>query len=197
MEGDPASASGIEARAPLVEPAGEDRFLVHLPGLDYRSVFRSRRRGEVAMVIQRTAGWVLLQTKTHYPPGVFRLPTGTVHAREPVEAAMLRELHEEANLAPGTSRRLGRIEYRIEGGRRDFFTEVFLIEAPTGQLRPNDVSEAINAWREAMFSELPQVAAELRRLEPPWNGWGLFRSILHDLVPPLLKAQGSIKAPPP
>jgi ADP-ribose pyrophosphatase YjhB (NUDIX family) len=162
---------------------------VRLPDLDYRSLLRPRRRGEVAMVVERTPGWVLLQTKAHYPPGIFRLPTGTVQPREKPEAAMLRELHEEANLVPGDYRRLCRVEYAIEGGRKDFFTEVYLIEAPRGQLRPNDATEEINAWREAMLGELPAVAAELRRLDPPWHGWGIFRAVLHELVPRLLESR--------
>ncbi len=168
-----------------VELEGE-RARVRLPNLDYRSLLRPRRRGEVAMVVERTRGWVLLQTKSHYPPGIFRLPTGTIHAREAIDAAMLRELHEEANLVPGSFRRIGHVEYEIEGGRKDFFTDVYLIEAPQGELRPNDASEEINAWREAMLGELPAVAAELRRLEPPWQGWGIFRAVLHELVPRLL-----------
>ena len=141
------------------------------------------------MVIERTRGWVLLQTKAHYPPGIFRLPTGTIHARETADAAMLRELHEEANLVPGEFRRICRVEYEIDGGRKDFFTDVYLIEAPRGELRPNDAAEDINAWREAMLSELTSVAADLRRLDPPWQGWGIFRSVLHDLVPRLLEAR--------
>ena len=171
-----------------IERVSKDRFQVSLPALDYRTVLRSRRRGEVAMVIQRCPGWVLLHAKQHYPPGVFRLPTGTVQPRESSVTSMLRELHEEANLEPGGHRRLARVEYVIEGGRRDFFTEIFLIEAPKGELRPNDPGEAINAWREAPLSELPMIAGELRSLEPPWQGWGLFRSVVHDLVPELVPA---------
>jgi ADP-ribose pyrophosphatase YjhB (NUDIX family) len=139
------------------------------------------------MVIQRSAGWVLLQTKDHYPPGVFRLPTGSIHVREPATEAMLRELHEEANLVPGSFHLLCRVEYEVEGGRNDFFTDTYLIERPEGQLKPNDPVEAIGGWREAMVSELSTVAEDLRRLEPPWQGWGLFRSVVHDLVPWLLQ----------
>lgn len=185
MDGDqPLEAGG----APEVILDGE-RARVRLPDLDYRSLLRPRRHGEVAMVVERAPGWVLLQTKAHYPPGIFRLPTGTIHARESADAAMLRELHEEANLVPGAFRRLCHLEYEIEGGRKDFFTDIYLIEAPKGQLRPNDAAEEINAWREAMLSELPAIAADLRRLEPPWQGWGIFRSVLHELAARLLASR--------
>ncbi len=173
-------------QAPTLEPLKGGRYRVHLPPLDYRGVLRPQRHGEVAMVIARAPGWVLLHSKEHYPPGVFRLPTGTLGAAETAEAAMLRELHEETNLVPGGHRRLGRLEYVIKEGRRDFFTEIFLIEAPRGELRPNDPGEGIGAWREAPVEELPRVASDLRALEPAWRGWGLFRSALHDLVPRLL-----------
>jgi ADP-ribose pyrophosphatase YjhB (NUDIX family) len=185
MDGDQPLEAG---RAPEVILDGE-RARVRLPDLDYRSLLRPRRHGEVAMVVERAAGWILLQTKAHYPPGIFRLPTGTIHARESADAAMLRELHEEANLVPGTFRRICHLDYEIEGGRKDFFTDIYLIEAPQGQLRPNDAAEEINAWREAMVSELPAIAADLRRLEPPWQGWGIFRSVLHELVSRLLASR--------
>lgn len=177
------SSSGVE-----IERLRADLIRVHLPALDWRHAMRPRRRGEVAMVIQRAPGWVLLQTKEHYPrPGIFRLPTGTIQPRETPLAAMLRELHEEANLEPGTSHHLCRLEYHVRDGRQDFFTEIFAIESPRGELKPNDPSEDIGAWREAMLSELPLLAEELRRLEPPWDGWGLFRAVVHDLVPSLLQ----------
>jgi 8-oxo-dGTP pyrophosphatase MutT (NUDIX family) len=195
MDGErPARAVELEAETKY-ETLAEGRVRVRLPALDYRTLLRPRRRGEVAMLIERTHGWLLLQTKSHYPPGVFRLPTGTIHQRESADAAMLRELHEEANLVPGNFRRLFRLEYEIEGGRKDFFTDVYLIQAPRGQLKPNDAAEDINAWREAMWEELPSVAAELRRLEAPWQGWGIFRAVLHELVPRIVPSRASLDAP--
>jgi len=184
MESD-LSGTPLEARYSI---SGKGRARVRLPELDYRHLLRPGRRGEVAMVIERSPGWVLLQTKSHYPPGVFRLPTGSIHAGETPQAAMLRELHEEANLVPGEHRRLCRLDYDIENGRKGFFTEIFWIQAPRGQLRPNDPSEPIDAWREAMVAELPRVARELRKLDGSWQGWGLFRSVVHELVAELLTA---------
>ena len=74
----------------------------------------------------------------------------------------------------------------MEHGRSDFYTQAYLIEEPKGELKPNDIAEGISAWREARVSELSTVARDLRRLEPPWRGWGLFRSLLHLLVESLL-----------
>ena len=140
------------------------------------------------MVIQRIPGWVLLQTKATYPPGTFRIPTGTVRKGEPPEATMLRELKEEANLTPGRHRKLFRLDYDVEGGRKTFSTIGYLIEQPSGELMPRDETEGIIAWREAQVGELSGVACDLRRLEPPRRGWGLFRSAVHQLLAGLLPA---------
>lgn len=170
----------------LIEQVGEARYLAHLPDLDYLNLLAPHRQGEVAMVIQRTPGWVLLQTKAHYPPGTFRIPTGTVRKGEAVERTLLRELKEEANLTPGSQRELFMLDYDVEGGRKRFSTIAYLVERPEGELMPVDTSERIIAWREAQVSELANVARELRRLEPPRQGWGLFRSAVHQLLAQVL-----------
>lgn len=175
---------------PEPEEQGEDRYLVRLPAeLDYRTLLSEDRPGEVAMLIQRAAGWMLLQTKAHYPPGLFRLPTGTVDAGESPEQAMLRELHEEANLVPSRHQRLLQLDYAVEGGRQDMSTHLYLIDAHQGQLKSNDPEEAIAAWREAPLHELDTVADELMRLDGDWRGWGMFRAVLHRLAARVLNKE--------
>jgi len=169
-----------------MEKVGKQRYLVHLPDMDYGSLLVPHQYGEVAMVIQRTAGWVLLQTKADYPPGTFRIPTGTLRKGESAERTMLRELTEEANLIPGRHRKLCRLDYQFEGRHEGFHTIAYLIEEPQGKLMPVDQAEAITAWREAQIADLPNVARELRRLEPPRQGWGVFRSAIHQLLGDLL-----------
>ena len=172
---------------PQPEQLGDDHYLVRLPGdVNYRTLLSPDRRGEVAMLIQRAAGWMLLQTKAHYPPGLFRLPTGTIDAGESPEQAMLRELHEEANLVPSRHRRLLRLDYAVDGGRQDMSTHLYLIDSHSGQLRSNDPEEAIEAWREAPLHELDALADELTGLEGEWQGWGVFRAVLHRLAARIL-----------
>jgi len=175
-----------ERRELSIAKVGKQRYRVQLPAMDYLNLLAPHRHGEVAMVIQRTAGWVLLQTKATYPPGTFRIPTGTIRKGESAEKTMLRELMEEASLTPGRHRKLCRLEYAVEGGRKGFHTVVYLIEEPRGELMPMDLTEAITAWREAPIADLPSVARELRRLEPPRDGWGLYRSAVHQVVADLL-----------
>ena len=168
---------------PEPEQQGDQRYLVRLPGdLSYRTLLSPGRPGEVAMLIQRAAGWVLLQTKAHYPPGIFRLPTGTMKQGESPEEAMVRELHEEANLVPGRYHRLLQLDYAVDGDSQEMSTHLYVIEDPRGQLKPNDPGEAIEAWREAPLRDLGALADELAGLDGQWQGWGMFRAVLHRLA---------------
>lgn len=154
-------------------------FLVRLPGADYGDLLSEGQCVEVAMVIQRAPDWVLLQTRDHYPPGLFRLPLGRVRPGETPEDAARRELHEEANLVVGEIRHLFTLQYMIEGVDGDLRTEVYLITSPEGSLHPNVPSDAINAWREATLADLALLAREHERLDGDWHGWGLYRAALH------------------
>ena len=170
-----------DGELPLTE-LDPGRFLARLPRGHYKSMTAPHRPAEVAMVIERAAGWILLQTKVHYPPGVFRIPTGAVQPGEQAEQAMLRELMEESNLIPGSHRVFLRLHYEVDGRRQSFHSDAFLIQRPRGELRPLDPHEGISAWREAPVRELDQVARELRQLAPPRHDWGVFRSALHQCV---------------
>jgi 8-oxo-dGTP pyrophosphatase MutT (NUDIX family) len=134
------------------------------------------------MLIERVPGWLLLQTKSHYPAGVFRVPTGTIAPGESSDAALVRELLEEANLTPRSYWRLFRLCYTVDGGRNDFFSDAYVIQQPEGMLKPNDLDEQISGWREAQVSELETVADDLCCLEPPRHDWGKFRAVLHRLA---------------
>ena len=157
-------------------------FLVRLPSADYGDLLANGPRVEVAMVVQRAPDWVLLQTRDHYPPGLFRLPLGRVRAGETPEEAARRELHEEANLVVGEIRHLLTLRYKVEGVDGDPRTEVYLITSPEGSLHPNHPSDAINAWREASLADLALLAGEHERLDGEWRGWGLYRAALHRAV---------------
>ncbi len=51
---------------------------------------RTDRYGEVCMVVRRLSGRLLTMTKTLYPRGVSRLPTGGINHGEPILSALLR-----------------------------------------------------------------------------------------------------------
>lgn len=80
-------------------------------------IYMPDRCGEVCMVIRRPNGKVLLSTKTFYPPGAYRLPTGGIEPSEGIFAALLREAHEETGLLLAVRRFLTDISYRTKAGR--------------------------------------------------------------------------------
>lgn len=146
----------------------------------------SPRTREVAMVVLRKSGRVLLNTKDFYPDGTFRIPTGGVKPGESVEAALLRETKEETNLEVEVVRFLAVITYHTPERPRAFTTYTFLLREVAGDLKVNDPDERISGWREVEVSTLKGVAERLAGLAGDWRGWGVFRSVAHRVVWELL-----------
>lgn len=156
-------------------------------------VRRADRVGEVCFVVTRPAGTLLLSTKTFYPPGAYRLPTGGIGRDEGIFDALLRETAEETGLEVRVERFLAHIAYRPEG-RDDptpfFHTFAFLLRELSGTLAVADPHERIADYREVAVSDLPAVAAALRRvadvesadIDGRWRDWGRFRAVVHDVV---------------
>lgn len=142
------------------------------------------RRGEVALVVERPDGGVLLHTKAFYPEGAFRVPTGGIHPDEAVLAAVAREGEEETGLALHVAAFLGLVRYQIarDGATLAFASWVFHLRAPDAEPQALDASEEITAFRWVAVDELPAVARALRRLPPAWAAWGAFRASVHDLA---------------
>lgn len=146
-----------------------------LPSLTFPPV-SERRHGEVCMAILRKNGRFLLQTKRSYPNSVMRLPSGGIKPGEDVEHALLREVWEETNLEVSVDRFVALLRYEDDDSRAAFQTFLFFLREIDGVLQTNDPSEKITAWREARPDELLQYANALKRLEPGWANWGLFRA---------------------
>jgi 8-oxo-dGTP pyrophosphatase MutT (NUDIX family) len=166
---------------------------------DFDDPIRRRDRfGEVCMVVRRPNGKVLLSIKTFYPRGAYRLPTGGIHAGEPVYDALVRETHEETGLATTVERFLARISYRASaaGPAPLFHTFAFLLHETGGTLGALDLSEQLEDWREIDVADLPRVAAVLddlkttsaRDIGGDWRAWGRFRAVVHRAVHEALAA---------
>lgn len=145
------------------------------------------RRGEVVLAVQRATGELLLHTKTFYPPGVYRLPSGGVSWGEPVVEALRREVHEETGLVGWTERLLGMASYRFEsaGSSAPFVSYLFLLRGFEGRPAVQDKNEQISDFRWVAVSDLAAVAAALRSVAedvPGRRDWGRFRALAHDLV---------------
>jgi len=143
-----------------------------------------RCREEVVLVIRRPSGRFLLHTKGFYPPGVFRLPSGSIREGESVLEALFREVHEETGLEVEIERCLGVLSYELcwRGRRAHFISYVFLLREVGGALEAQDTEELIAGFREVSPEELRDVAAKLRGLKGQWKDWGRLRALAHDLV---------------
>jgi len=153
---------------PLLRPA--------LPAADFAPV-HGKRRGEVAMAIRRPSGGFLLQTKAFYPPATFRLPTGGIKKDENVEHALLREVHEESNLAVEIERAIAVIDHTTPDGRAAFRSYLFLLRESGGILKVNDPKEQISGWEERDMTGLRRAISQLRALQGSWQHWGHFRAV--------------------
>ncbi len=166
---------------------------------------RPDRVAEVVFAIRRPNGRLLLQTKTFYPPGAYRLPSGSIMAGEPVLAALRREVTEETSLQVTLLRYLAVVTYDIVVADGDpaetrpptFTSYAFLVQETGGELCTADRDERVAGFREIETGELAGVAEGLEALaDSPnptvrsWGDWGRFRAIVHRLVWEILCADG-------
>lgn len=165
---------------PLVEAVLANGDFAPLRGGQVRS---GGRRSEVAMAIRRPSGHFLLQTKSFYPPGTFRLPTGGIKDGEDVEHALLREVHEESNLDVEIERLVAVIDHSSSDGKGGPFRSfMFLLRETGGMLKVNDPDERISGWDERDVEGLARAARELRELDGTWRRWGQFRAVVLDVL---------------
>jgi len=145
-------------------------------------------RGEVALFILRPDGKVILHTKSFYPAGTYRVPTGGIRREEDVVTAVYREAREETGLQVAIERCLGILEYefRCRGETLPHISYVFLLREKGGQLRPQDEGEGIASFQEVPLTELETVARNLRAIEAGWRDWGQYRAIAHSFVAEVL-----------
>lgn len=164
---------------------------VPLDAIAFDPVGNPSRFAEVCMVVRRPAGTVLLSTKSFYPRGAFRLPTGGIDRDEPILDALMRETNEETGLLPEPRRFLAALTYLDgPGGPPVFHTFAFLLDDVTGApVIPLDEHEQIESYVEAAVDELPRVADRLDRIRRDgapgitnWDAWGRFRAHVHRVV---------------
>jgi NAD+ diphosphatase len=159
------------------------------------------RVAEVVFAIRRPNGRLLLQTKAFYPPGVYRLPSGSITAGEAVLAALWREVTEETSLKATLLRFLAVISYAIVSDAivaaddpvgpspHTFTSYLFLLQETGGDLCVADERERVTGFREIEPDELPGVVARLEALADSsdpglrsWGDWGRFRAVAHRVA---------------
>ena len=176
------ATQGVRFGAPVVRA-------VPLDDIAFDPVGNPARFAEVCMVVRRPSGTLLLSTKTFYPPGAHRLPTGGIDAGEAILDAVLRETKEETGLTVQLERFLAAISYLDgRGGPPIFHTFAFLLAERGGTLGPLDLHEQISEYIEIRPAELPAVADRLATIRDDaapgatWSAWGRFRSVVHRIV---------------
>src|SRR5215472_2344533 len=153
---------------------------------------KTDRYGEVCMVVRRPNGHLLTMTKTFYPRGVSRLPTGGINHGEPILSAVLRETSEETGLQVELRRFLAAVAYHTRNVQAPpvFYTFAFLLDEVGGTLGTLDEAERVEAFYEVEPRSLPELATRLEQVEDiytteidgRWRDWGYFRAVIHRIV---------------
>ena len=173
-----------------------DQPLVRTIHLDIQTLFdpltARDRYGEVCMVVRRRSGHLITMTKSFYPRGSFRLPTGGINFGENIYDALLRETYEETGLEVNVTQFLAALAYSVPriSTTPVFYTFAFLLDEVSGTLAAIDESERVEAYREILPGELPSLAACLEHVKPEasdeiggnWHDWGIFRAAIHRAV---------------
>lgn len=149
----------------------------------------SGRCAEVCMVVRRASGRILVLRKPFYPAGIFRLMTGGIGRGETILDALLRETHEETGLTVEVACFLAASTYATDG-HPQFASFAFLLEECGGTLGALDPDERVEAFREVMVANLPDLARALESLDDAFDTeldaeprqWGLLRALNHRLV---------------
>lgn len=179
-----------EQVARLAARYGEPRRVTAEVRGRFDPISNPRRAGEVCMVVRRPNGRLLISIKTFYPRSGWRLPTGGIERGEDIEAALLRETHEETGLETRIERFLAAVDYERPADGVVFHTYAFLLAELSGTLGSLDEHEQIEAYREIEIADLPRIADTLdgigRSAAPEiagdWADWGRFRAIVHREV---------------
>lgn len=198
-----AALAAIFGRAPAqhVTLAVDDPFLTG----ENQLLTSNGRRAEICYIMHRGRPdeGVLLQIKTFYPAGAFRLPTGGIHVGEGVLDTLQREIYEETGLTVGAGsaqvkveRFLGVLSYALQhaglGRTLPFATYHFLVQMPPDAvIDPQDAEESIGGWMWRTPAELTAVADILdavHQRQPVWGDWGHFRAISQRFVAAALHA---------
>ena len=141
-------------------------------------------RAEVIFLVPRPGG-ILLHTKAHYPPGCFRLLTGTIERGESVASAIEREPLEELGIALPVRRYVARIEYALDGGAltHHWASHLFLLDYSEAPLAFGP-DEEIAATRVVPLAALDAVADALEAMPDVggWRDWGRYRAVAHRLA---------------
>ena|SRR3990172_4058285 len=145
---------------------------------------KRKRRGEVALLIENNKRQILLHTKSFYPNGVYRIPTGGIHFGESVLAALEREMYEETGFDVLSKKLIALTLYQFTNSksRVGFPSYLFRVTTTMTSPSPQDPGERITDFGWIDVSELEGVIDRLQNLNEAWNEWGKMRAVPHRLA---------------
>ena len=125
-------------------------------------------------------GKIAVTAKHHYPPGMYRPPSGGMTPGESLEDGGAREAYEETGLSIILERYLLRIEVEFSSPTRtvNWTSHVFTARCIGGEIGPHDHHE-IREARWALPEEFPAFSALMRQSD---SGGLQYRAFLQDEV---------------
>lgn len=123
---------------------------------------------------------VIVTSKHHYPPGLYRAPSGGLKPYEEFHEGVFREAHEEAGVKIELQKYILQVNASFSCGNRviPWRTHVFTAKYLSGKIAPVDIAEI----REARLADLAEFE-EFKRIAAGIESGGLhYRTRLHDEV---------------
>ena len=139
--------------------------------------------GEVVMVLRTPDDRIWLHTKSFYPEGILRLPTGGLKNGENPNDGLLRELHEESGMVLETAPPpVAVLRYRIGETVYPFESHIYVVAFSDNEPQPVDESEDITDWIAADEQQFRNHTERIASLTGDWHAWGGFRAAAHREV---------------
>lgn len=157
--------------------------------------FLIKRDKEILAVIIFPDKTILVSRKGHYPEKVYRLTTGGINKDEKPEEALKREVYEETGITEMRFKPLALINYKIKDGKnnKDYQTYAYIVNVEEQNINVMDPDENISDFKRVNIEEFQNLTKILDSLklidgsETPWDEWGKFRKIAHDIVIEMIK----------
>ncbi len=173
-----AARYGVPERATFLFPVKDDEFSF------IRSTQKNERRHDVTLYIHKDDAIIVI-AKHHYPPGMYRAPSGGLHPGESFECGIAREVMEETGTQIELERFLleSHVTFTNSIGTIPWTSFVFQARYVTGDFVFTDTRE-IREVRTAKLTEFAAYAQIMRSMEV---GGLHYRAALHERVEPLLE----------
>lgn len=153
---------------------------------DYEGIRSSQKHGrahDITLYIESRGRFAVI-AKPIYPQGLFRAPSGGLHAGETLEEGALREAHEETGLSVTLDKYILRAHVVFDdyGREIDWWTHVFTATTEDEHIAPTDTREI----REARWAEADEFKHFTAMMVSADRGGLRYRAALHGQIARLI-----------